>query len=507
MNNKELVELCKKGNEQALGLLYKTYADKMLKICSYYVTDKQAAQDILHDGFIVIMSSIHSLRSPNKLESWMGKIMRNLSLRYLEQYNTTTIISLDEISYGEEPIDYDYTDEFPPYNTMLQLVEQLPEGYCKIFKLAVLEGLSHKEISLLLHIAPHSSSSQLSRAKDMLRRLFSQYRMIVFWALLSIFSLYIFRDEKDKSVPKEQAITKGRKNNDVPHTELPSHADTINSDIPSLINFQQVHDEYAATDVICTNKISNTYPDSIIERKDKSTDIDEKKEKSKQDSEGRLPNNRIPNYLTAAKRDKNWMLSISYSGVTHQTGFQKIIIPGSITSGEPKEVLEESRHCAPVVFSLSAQKKINAHWGIETGIQYTLLRSEFTSSDDAHLERAQKIHYIGIPLKGNFNIWKNGKFSIYTSAGLTLDVPIKASVEESLFDNEQTIKQEKYDLHPSLQWSTNIGFGLQYQITPIIGIYVEPNLHYYFNPGDGIKTIRTEKPLNVTLPIGIRLSW
>lgn len=123
------------------------------------------------------------------------------------------------------------------------------------------------------------------------------------------------------------------------------------------------------------------------------------------------------------------------------------------------------------------------------------------------MERAQKIHYIGIPLKGNFNIWKNGKFSIYTSAGLTLDVPIKASVEESLFDNEQTIKQEKYDLHPSLQWSTSIGFGLQYQITPTIGIYAEPNLHYYFNPGDGIKAIRTEKPLNVTLPIGIRLSW
>lgn len=326
MNNKELVELCKKGNEQALGLLYKTYADKMLKICSYYVTDKQAAQDILHDGFIVIMSSIHSLRSPNKLESWMGKIMRNLSLRYLEQYNTTTTIPLDEISYGEEPIDFDYTDEFPPYNTMLQLVEQLPEGYCKIFKLAVLEGLSHKEISLLLHIAPHSSSSQLSRAKDMLRKLFSQYRMIVFWALLSILSLYIFRDEKDKSVPKEQAITKGRKN-DVPHTELPFHADTMDSDIPSQIIFQQVHNEYVATDVICTNKISNTYQDSIIERKGKSTDIDEKKEKSKQDSEGCLPNNRIPNYLTTAKRNKNWMLSISYSGVTHQTDFQKLLFP------------------------------------------------------------------------------------------------------------------------------------------------------------------------------------
>lgn len=164
----------------------------------------------------------------------------------------------------------------------------------------------------------------------------------------------------------------------------------MDSDIPSQIIFQQVHNEYVATDVICTNKISNTYQDSIIERKGKSTDIDEKKEKSKQDSEGCLPNNRIPNYLTTAKRNKNWMLSISYSGVTHQTDFQKIIIPSSITSGEPKEILEESHHCAPIVFSLSAQKKINAHWGLETGIQYTLLRSEFASSDDTRLERAQK---------------------------------------------------------------------------------------------------------------------
>ena len=66
----------------------------------------------------------------------MGKIMRNLSLRYLEQYNMASIVPLEDISYGEEPIDYDYTDEFPPYDTILEFVEKLPVGYCKIFKLA-----------------------------------------------------------------------------------------------------------------------------------------------------------------------------------------------------------------------------------------------------------------------------------------------------------------------------------------------------------------------------------
>lgn len=52
MDIKELVDLCKKGNEQALSLLYKTYSKKMMGICLHYIPDKQIAQDLLHDGFI-----------------------------------------------------------------------------------------------------------------------------------------------------------------------------------------------------------------------------------------------------------------------------------------------------------------------------------------------------------------------------------------------------------------------------------------------------------------------
>lgn len=72
MDRKEFVELCKKGDEEALDLLYKTYSERMMKICLRYVSDRQIAQDLLHDGFIVIFTSIGSLRNPEKLESWMG---------------------------------------------------------------------------------------------------------------------------------------------------------------------------------------------------------------------------------------------------------------------------------------------------------------------------------------------------------------------------------------------------------------------------------------------------
>ena len=139
--------------------------------------------------------------------------------------------------------------------------------------------------------------------------------------------------------------------------------------------------------------------------------------------------------------------------------------------------------------------------------QYTYLRSDFTIINDSYLEKTQKISYIGIPLKGSFKIWQQQKFSIYTSAGLTLDIPVKATLEELTSENRLIISQKKSRLYPHLQWSADFGIGIQYHITPSIGIYTEPNLRYYFNDGSRLNTIRATKPFNMTLPIGIRLSW
>ena len=215
MNKKELIELCKKGDKQALSWLYQAYADKMTKICLHYVTDKQIAQDLLHDGFIIIFASIDSLHSPEKLEHWMGTIMKNISLRYIKQRNLMATISLEEIGENENPIDTFPFNDFPSYKAILSMIESLPEGYGKVFKLAVLEGLSHKEISLLLNIAPHSSSSQLSRAKNMLRKLISQYCIIFGLFILSfIISIQIWLYTSKKTIITEQGITATRKRKD-----------------------------------------------------------------------------------------------------------------------------------------------------------------------------------------------------------------------------------------------------------------------------------------------------
>lgn len=505
MTKEELVDLCAKGDEQALSLLYKLYADKMRRICFQYVSDEQIVKDLLHDGFIIIFTSISMLRSPEKLESWMGKIMKNISLRYLEQCRSITTVSLNSIEEYEEPlVPLSHSNDFPSYTLLLKMIESLPEGYGKIFKLAVLEGLSHKEIGLLLNIAPHSSSSQLSRAKDMLRKLLASYRTLIgLLILLSIISLRILLlDTPKNNAVTEPRITVGQKKEEQePGNILPE--DSINAALIYTPAPQYVYSESIKKEMPEQETIQE---DSVVERKDSSPSVNGQMiENQNIRRDDKLHCTTIPKRLFNDK--KSWSLALSYSGGEKRTGIQKSIISSDILIGPPQEVLKKSYHHIPITLSLSLRKKINEYWGIETGIQYTHLRSDSTIISDSHWEEIQKCNYIGIPLKGTFNIWNGAKFSVYTSAGVTLDIPVRVTSEEFLRENGEITSQKKKNLSLPLQWSTNFGIGVQYQITPSIGIYAEPNLHYYFNKGNRIKTIRTEKPFDVTIPIGVRLSW
>ena len=503
MTKEELVTLCKEGNEQALSLLYKTYANKMKLICSRYISDKQAVSDLLHDGFIIIFTSIHTLRSPEKLERWMGKIMKNMSLKYLEQYHSTTIISLDEIEEPDEPQILSYSNEFPSYAAMLEVIETLPEGYCKVFKLAVLEGLSHKEIGLLLNIAPHSSSSQLSRAKELLRKLLSQYHTAIVLFVLSSIILLQFLLYKSKetvrSLSKTTAKTTGEK-----ESKGILFKDTVNN-IPIHIPARQYVEAESAKTVTLEKEV--LLQNNIAESDERTNLYGQTATKNQGKKKGTGFYHTIISQQTMYN-EKNWSMALSISGVNKQADIRKTLIPGDISSGQPQEATTKSYYYFPITLSFSLHKKINEHWGVETGLQYTYLRSEFTTITDTRLKETQKINYIGIPLKGIFNVWSRKKFSIYVSAGATLDIPVKATSEEVISDKfGKIISEKKNNIYPPLQGSINLGVGIQYQITPTVGVYAEPNLHYYFNNQTNIKTIRTEKPCNLTLPIGIRLSW
>jgi RNA polymerase sigma-70 factor (ECF subfamily) len=89
---------------------------------------------------------------------------------------------------------------------------------------------------------------------------------------------------------------------------------------------------------------------------------------------------------------------------------------------------------------------------------------------------------------------------IYTSAGVTLEIPVKSTVTTEYILNNQPELRDSHHLDVPLQWSTGIGIGVQYNITPTIGIFAEPGVQYYIPDGSGFETYRTQHPFTITIP-------
>ena len=158
MEELELSEQCRLGNNQARKELYEQYAGRMLGICLRYTGDRDTAQDLLH------------WRGEGSLRAWMERVIVNTALQYLRKNDVMNQSApLEELPEKyEEP---DVSDvEAIPQRVLMQFIEELPAGYRTVFNLYTFEDKSHKEIAQVLGINEKSSASQLFRAKSVLAK-------------------------------------------------------------------------------------------------------------------------------------------------------------------------------------------------------------------------------------------------------------------------------------------------------------------------------------------------
>ena len=546
MDKKDFVERCQKGDEQALNLLYKTYSGKMMRICLNYVPERQIAQDLLHDGFIVIFTSIGSLRNPEKLESWMGVIMKNIALRYLNQNNALHTIPLSEISEEDEPLENPFKTDFISYDQMIELVEHLPEGYSKVFKLAVLEGLPHKEIGDLLNIAPHSSSSQLYRAKAMLKKMILNYRFILILLLLLLIPLFynpVYRKKRQNDSSK--IVTPYLKEEKIPENTQ------VNSPLPEIYCRRDVHTQLPALTIaplpvytekaqstLSTKDIVATVPSAIQPTYtsesskvtlsnphpvDKFTFMHRKKKTMKwklilAGSVGPQLAQSLYKLIATPHSDgigsdfpqqvSTWEDYYTYLNTRYQEGtLGDSIALMEIAKNNKGQIVEHQHHDAPITIGLSVNKKLNERWSLETGLQYTFLKSEFTTGEEYRIQETQKIHYVDIPLRISYRWGSFRKFSFYSTAGVQVGIPLKGSLRTDHITDSIPMNISKQALDVPLQWSINASMGMQYHFTPHTSFYIEPTINYYIPDGSELRTICKEHPVTFTIPVGVRFSW
>lgn len=566
----QLISRCKVGDRQALHLLYEQYKPKLLKVCRQYTQEEDVAEDLLHDAFVVIFTNLNQLRNNDKLESWMISIVKNVGYHYRDHLRKEqTAIKQMAI----EGILTEETSQMPDYDQLQTLVAQLPEGYQKVFRLSVFEGLSHQEISQLLGIAPHSSSSQLYHAKRMLKLLIKQSWVLIL--LLIAVPMIVLKMHQTGKIEKDADIRLQTHEKQLPNTnpqkpqteqiDVGENYQTIISDIrysKSITKETIVVNPRPQTDIILSDSIPSYITNEVIDTvimithiaEDEGVEID-----SLNNQYSSLSPFEKPSFRTNSNDKKvTWDIKLAYSGQIGQrddymamTGIQttsfssasNIYIPENtlysnwvdyswyLTNSVPTEIMSpetrslieiaaqnslvnggkmEARHehQLPITIQLMLSRPILSKLSIESGLSYTQLKSTtITGSPMANIQEQQKIHYLGIPLRIGYRWYSNAGLDLYSSAGAMMEMPIYSSFFVKHFYKGGTTYKNTLSYSVPFQFSTMIGMGLQYDFTPHLGIYIEPSLQYFFDNGSDLETYRTEHPLQLVLPLGIRYKW
>lgn len=154
--------------------------------------------------------------------------------------------------------------------------------------------------------------------------------------------------------------------------------------------------------------------------------------------------------------------------------------------GNAKQIDQHVHHRQPVRVGLSLRYRLDERWGVESGLLYTHLSSDITTTaNNKTTITEQRLNYIGLPLNISYELWKNRNFGLYVSAGGTIEKQLEAS---------------------PWQFSLNGAAGAEYKLTDIFSLYAEPGLGYYFNDGSSTPTIYQDRPLNFNLSFGLRFN-
>ncbi len=199
------------------------------------------------------------------------------------------------------------------------------------------------------------------------------------------------------------------------------------------------------------------------------------------------------------------------AGVTKTDWIDKDSKASAIVYNQP-EVQEEYSHKIPVKVGLTARYNITGRLGVETGLTYSILSSSVKIGNSETGKNwstgSQTLHYLGIPLNISFNILNSRYVNIYVTGGGMMEKSISGSIKTDEYVDGKFDRTLTTNISPKgLQWSVNAAAGVQANILPQLGFFVEPGVSHHFKNGSRVRSIYTDKPTDFSLGFGLRYSF
>lgn len=148
--------------------VYKSYWQKVFRLCMGYVNDFELAQDIAQDTFIIIWQQLPKFRNESNIGTWIFRIASNNCLRKIEKGKR--IIKTDlPINLKEEPQE----SIEPKIQLLYKFISELPETDRLIISLE-LEEIKQAEIANIIGISEVNVRVKIHRIKEKLTQKFKE---------------------------------------------------------------------------------------------------------------------------------------------------------------------------------------------------------------------------------------------------------------------------------------------------------------------------------------------
>lgn len=176
MEEKDLIQRSKEGDEEAFAALVRRYKTKVFNLAFSLTVDRDTADDLAQEAFIKAYFALPKFQFRSEFGTWLYRITVNHIRDYLRKKSRVSEISMEKI----KEIPFSKEDEIEKREKMqteeqkrkllYQAIRTLPEKHQVILSLRDIQGLSYEEVAKVLEIPPGTVDSRLHRARKILRK-------------------------------------------------------------------------------------------------------------------------------------------------------------------------------------------------------------------------------------------------------------------------------------------------------------------------------------------------
>ena len=185
MNQPELIEQLKQGDEQAFTKLVDEWQDMVYNTALGIVQNADDADDITQEVFIQVYKSVSSFKGESKISTWLYRITVSKALDHEKKKKRKKRFGFVQSLFGGQeeeqlhPVEFNHPgvelEKKERANELFNALKQIPDKQRIVFTLHKLEGQSYQEVAEIMNTTLYAVESLMNRAKINLRKELNKY--------------------------------------------------------------------------------------------------------------------------------------------------------------------------------------------------------------------------------------------------------------------------------------------------------------------------------------------